>query len=528
MRVGDQQDPDGYIMVVNASIAPDIFYEKVIEDICGNSVYEFSVDVINLVRTGTLNHTKPNVAFLIDGVVVGNSGQIAENEKWNKYGYTFTTKPNQTSVKLTLRNNAPGGSGNDLALDNISFRPCGPSSFIGAEFNGVIFKCLNSAPLNIKADIKALNQVIRWEFSRDSTTWTTIKTGFDSVLIHDNFAFGRYFYRYATSGDIANINNPKCRVTSSIASVDVLPNFYLKADTICEGLSYLFGKQMLTQSGRYEEKFNSSRNCDSTVILDLFFANFKKSVFSVGKKNPLCGSSKDGFVEIKVSSIDRSPYAIALRKQATNIPFATGISNNLSAGVYKFIISDRYKCTTNDSFSLMDPEVFGLSAITDTTVQLGNLVNFDVKGNYPVKEYSWSPPLPIPNQISPTFKPSTSILYTLTASNINDCQATITVDLKVNNDFKIHISNALALDGSPSNKYLRLSPETDGVDRILNFSVYDRYGNKVSSNNNPSFDRLWDGTSNDKRITPGVYIYVMDLLLINGVERKVTGSVTCF
>lgn len=528
LKVGDQQDPNGYIMVVNASIAPDIFYEKVIEDICGNSVYEFSVDVFNLIKMGTPNHTKPNVAFLIDDVVIGNSGQIADNEKWNKYGYTFTTKPNQTSVKLTLRNNAPGGSGNDLALDNISFRPCGPSSFIGAEFDGVIFKCLNSASLNIKADIKAKNQVIRWESSKDSLIWTTVKTGFDSVLVHDNLAFGRYFYRYVSSGDIANINNPKCRVTSSVANVDVLPNIYLKSDTICEGLTYQFGNQRLTQSGRYEAKFNSSRNCDSTVVLDLVFTKSITILYSIENKDPLCSSSKDGSIDVKVKSTDRLPYTFSLGIGQNNLPFEKGINKNLGAGVYKFIISDRFKCTTKDSLLLIDPKDFILTAVKDTIIQLGNFVNFDVKGNYPIKDYMWSPPLPILSQLNPTFKPTTSNVYTLIASNGNDCKSTISIDLKVNNDFKIHISNALALDGSPSNKFLKLSPETEGVEKILNFSVYDRYGSLVNSTTNPNFDKLWDGSSNDKRITPGVYLYVMDLLLINGVERKVIGSVTCF
>lgn len=528
LRVGDQQDPDGYIMVVNASIAPDIFYEKVIEDICGNSVYEFSVDVINLIKAGTPNHNKPNVAFLIDGVVVGNSGQIADNEKWNKYGYTFTTKSSQTSVKLTLRNNAPGGSGNDLALDNISFRPCGPSSFIGAEFNGVIYKCLNSAPINIKADIKALNQVIRWESSNDSLTWTVVKTGFDSILVHNNLAFGRYFYRYASSGDIANINNAKCRVISSVANVDVLPNIYLKSDTICEGLTYQFGTQRLTKSGRFEEKFNSSRNCDSTVILDLVFIKYEKILTELSKTEPLCNSSKDGSISIRVNNTQRSPYTKELYSRNTQLALLNGINKQLSAGKYNITLSDRYRCTTSDSFMLIDPIAFEVSSIIDTTIELGKSVTFDISSNYQVKDFEWSPPIPNTNLLSPTFIPSQSTIYKLIAINNNECEARLTIDLKVNNDFEVFLSNALASDGSTINRYLSLSPPTEGIDKIVLFTVFDRYGSQVSKVSNPSFDRLWDGQTEGRRISPGVYIYVMDLLLINGVERKVVGSVTCF
>jgi hypothetical protein len=38
----------------------------------------------------------------------------------------FTTPPGVSSIMLRIINNAPGGCGNDLALDDITFRPCGP------------------------------------------------------------------------------------------------------------------------------------------------------------------------------------------------------------------------------------------------------------------------------------------------------------------------------------------------------------------------------------------------------------------
>ena len=49
IKIGDNsQDPLGYMMVVNASYTPGIFYEQVIDNICENTLYEFSADVITL------------------------------------------------------------------------------------------------------------------------------------------------------------------------------------------------------------------------------------------------------------------------------------------------------------------------------------------------------------------------------------------------------------------------------------------------------------------------------------------------
>ena len=126
----NSSDPQGYMMVVNASFNPGLFYEQIIDDLCENTVYEFSADVINLIASGVSGHIAPNVSFLINDEVRFTTGDIPQNNQWNTYGFTFETIPGQTTVKLSLRNEAPGGIGNDLALDNITFRACGPQALI--------------------------------------------------------------------------------------------------------------------------------------------------------------------------------------------------------------------------------------------------------------------------------------------------------------------------------------------------------------------------------------------------------------
>ncbi len=118
----NSNDPNGYMMVVNATVEPGIFYEEVVDNLSENTEYEFTADILNLIST-ECDLMDPNVAFLIDGVSQFETGPIVESNGWMTYGFSFTTAPGQTSVQLSLRNNAPGGEGNDLALDNITFRP---------------------------------------------------------------------------------------------------------------------------------------------------------------------------------------------------------------------------------------------------------------------------------------------------------------------------------------------------------------------------------------------------------------------
>lgn len=122
----NSDDPDGYMMVVNGSIEPGLFFEKEFNNLCENTVYEFSVDIFNL-KPITSNSVQPNLSFLLNNTEIYVSGDVPENEAWNNYGFTFMTGFGQTSIVLSLRNNAPGGSGNDFAMDNIRMRPCTPN-----------------------------------------------------------------------------------------------------------------------------------------------------------------------------------------------------------------------------------------------------------------------------------------------------------------------------------------------------------------------------------------------------------------
>src|SRR5688500_1916919 len=84
LTIGDNSaDPEGYMMVVNANVSAGIFYEQIIEDVCENTLYEFSADVINLIMTGITGHSLPDVSFLIDDVEVYSTGPIEQDEQWH-------------------------------------------------------------------------------------------------------------------------------------------------------------------------------------------------------------------------------------------------------------------------------------------------------------------------------------------------------------------------------------------------------------------------------------------------------------
>jgi hypothetical protein len=62
---------------------------------------------------------------LLAQVATGNIS-ATQDMTWVKYGLSFTATT--TSVTLLLISNAPGGYGNDLAIDDITFRVCAPGA----------------------------------------------------------------------------------------------------------------------------------------------------------------------------------------------------------------------------------------------------------------------------------------------------------------------------------------------------------------------------------------------------------------
>ena len=189
LRIEDNSpDPNGYMMVINASFSAGIFFEQTITGLCPETDYEFSADIINLIRGGVGDHILPDVSFLLNNEVQFTTGTISQTDSWNTYGFTFFTLPLQTEMTLTLRNNAPGGIGNDLALDNISFRACGPSAFINTD--QTIFLCADeNEPAEIIADLDFNTHVIQWQHSSDGgTSWEDIPGETDP------FYFSQYLF----------------------------------------------------------------------------------------------------------------------------------------------------------------------------------------------------------------------------------------------------------------------------------------------------------------------------------------------
>ncbi|WP_133158859.1 T9SS type B sorting domain-containing protein [Flavobacterium alvei] len=224
----------GYMMVVNASFSTtDYFYKNTVTGLCPDTTYEFAAWVMNLLRSN--DTSPPDITFTIEsttGTILGtySTGSIPLNSSavWKQYGLFFTTPAGVSTVVIRMRNNKAGAApGNDIALDDITFRACGPTvtSAIQNNSNTSLDICQNdtkSYTLTGTVSSGYSNPAYQWQSSADNgLTWTDISgaNSIDYTFVPSSVA-GTYLFRIAVAQN-ANIASTSCRVVSNLITFKV-------------------------------------------------------------------------------------------------------------------------------------------------------------------------------------------------------------------------------------------------------------------------------------------------------------------
>lgn len=526
----NSSDPNGYMMVVNADFTPGLFYDQTIEGLCENTLYEFSADVINMIQRQVTDHIKPNVSFLIDDEEAFTTGEIPQDESWHNYGFTFTTAPGQTSVRLSLRNNAPGGTGNDLALDNISFRACGPEAQILPDEIANI--CEDGDPIDLDATVNGDQYDVpafRWQQSFDEgATWADIPESDTAIYTHDELSSGFYYYRYLLANGDVNLENPKCRVISNEKIVYVVPKFYDITDTICEGLTYVQDGREYTASGTYVDTLLSSIGCDSIVTLNLTVVPDAGMEATTQVTDPSCHDATDGRIAVEEVQRGAPPFTYDLTGQPSN---GSGSFTGLSGGSYELAITDRHGCDYQETFSVVAPPEFTVDLGPDREVTLGDEVRLQPFTNLPVDKLTWEPAglFECPDGcLSVQWFPKESTTLQLTAVSDRGCVTENRLQVVVNKDRRIYFPNAFSPDGNGVNDVFMIFGDVPNVQQIRRFAVFDRWGNLILERTDlqPNDEGSgWDGTFRGDLLPQGVYVYMAEVAFLDGEVLTYSGDV---
>lgn len=311
-------DPNGYMFIVNASYAPGEFFRYTVSGLCSNTTYVFSAWLANVNNFKTIAFCKENnppyvysnVLFKvqnvstmkIDSISTGNIAPDSTKMIWHQYGFTFSTGPGQSSVILTMVNNGKGGCGNDLVIDDISFRPCGPSTSIVAVPSKQIYCSGDSILLDAKIGGGYNNPVYQWQFSSDGGfTWQNIpgETSQDLKLNTITTAqTGKYRLVLAEKG---NIDLVKCRIITDTIGINIKLSPTVTASAsptvICKG-------ETSTLTGKGSTSYTWSNGSSGSSIL---VTPLSTQTFTVTGKDAASGCTSKASVSVQVNSVPDSP-----------------------------------------------------------------------------------------------------------------------------------------------------------------------------------------------------------------------------
>ncbi len=246
----------GYMLVVNAAYRIDSAFQQDISGLCPNTYYEISCWMRNIcskcgcdsngkgatnssgpvmyipTATGDSSGVYPNITFEIDGIDYYSTGNIQYTGEWVKKGFTFLTGPSQTGFTLKFFNNAPGGGGNDWALDDISVATCSPNMKYSPSLNPII--CQGNA-LTLYDTVRSyFDNYTHYKWQRSTNggaSWTDVTSpsgpatpywnGSDWEYVnsytvppaHTQVTDSADMYRLVVATTSTNLNNANCRFT---------------------------------------------------------------------------------------------------------------------------------------------------------------------------------------------------------------------------------------------------------------------------------------------------------------------------
>ncbi|MGC4038255.1 MAG: gliding motility-associated C-terminal domain-containing protein [Chitinophagaceae bacterium] len=229
----DHTTGHGNFMLINASYEPGDFFLKTVTNLCPNTNYQFSAWIMNVL---SFQGIRPNLTFSIespDGTILQSysTGDVVQTEfpQWVQYGFYFSTPSDNAVIVLRIRNNAPGGQGNDLAMDDITFRPCGPiiNSAIAGYTTDSVDLCEGDARIFTftgNASSEYVKPAYQWQVSLDTgRTWTDIAGATDTMYVRQPIiSAGIYQYRLAVI-DQRFAGLTSCRIASNTLVINVHP-----------------------------------------------------------------------------------------------------------------------------------------------------------------------------------------------------------------------------------------------------------------------------------------------------------------
>ena len=500
----------------------------------------------------------------IGGVLIGDPQACI----W-KRSLAYWNATGSATAEVCIYDLNESSSGNDFAIDNLSFFELGPvvlDSFyvsLGAQSFGTadiklcgndrftefgldlgigesgVASLMNEAGCDslltitaIQGDSLSFNQLIdtlcvgdtlrfdNWLITSDTTLCKTIpaQVGCDTIFCLE--------VRYFTSENIfATVSNPTC--AGDVNGQITLANL-AGAGTI--QYSWLDGplgpsRQGLAP-GNYTYNAVDQKGCSITESITLTDPQ-PLAIDDIFTLNVRCSNEQNGFALVDVSG-GTGPIELIVERNGSIFNIDT-----LGLGLYDLTVRDSVGCTLTDNFQIGGPGPVSVSLSGDTLVRLGELANHLVsyQGDNATFSLTYNDVAidTLLNMGRLNWSPPGEGLLVATVIDENGCEASQSIFVRLQSRDMEFFPNAFSPNEDGVND--RFGPALDpAIIAFDQFIIADRWGNILYQIQDcpidPSGTCFWDGTAKGKFLDTGVYAYYAVLRLIDGTTIDRRGEVT--
>jgi hypothetical protein len=381
-------NPCGYMLIINAAYQTDTAFQFSVTGACPNTYYEISAWFKNICykcgcdsvgRThanagyiptapGDTSGVRPNIAIEINGVDYYTTGDLLYQglggtqtgsdtlNNWVQRAFIYKTGASENSFTMTLRNNAPGGGGNDWALDDIALKTCTPNMSYSPTITPVT--CENN-PITINDTVRCYYDTYtyyKWQRSTDGgASWADVGSSGNATPVWNGSTW-EYVVSYtipagattaANDGDMyrlvvattsANLSSSTCNFTDPLLiTLDVLVNCGppLKTDLISIAGKLNIDKARVSWVTTKEEEpvyFHLQRSDDGnnfyTITTVNGYNNMNATNNVYGYNDPVSITGKVYYRVIMIANSGTKKYSRIIQLTPDKKDFALGVVVN--------------------------------------------------------------------------------------------------------------------------------------------------------------------------------------------------------
>lgn len=473
----DYTNGSGNMMIVNGAETPGkvVWQQTVLVDT--GFYYAFSTFAQNISCSGS---SPAVLQFAINDSLIGPAFDVGSTLCQWKWFYCSWNSKTDTIAKISIISKSTQVSGNDFALDSISFRKY----------------CTAHNEVEVIVNVDHVYKPI------------TTCTG-DNVLINGN---------YYNTDTLITLNLKNKKGCDSLVTVDLTfgpPIRTFPYLSKCEGDSIYLEKKFRKTTGRYTDTLKTFLGCDSIAQTFVVFIHrnyktveaspcFNTSFYYKNKAYQNKGIYYDtvyqhGCIDT-VTKITITPYP----EKKTVLPITQFCKGDSLPYKSIFVskdtsINDTLTANTGcDSLVIYQYKTFNNYFNVDSVVLFcGDIpAKFDVGGNY--TSYQWSNGL-----TSKKIETTEEGMLTISVIDSNQCLMHDTVNFIERCNPIFFVPNAFTINGDGLNDYFSIY--TKNVIE-LKFMILDRWGEVLFETDKVDF--VWTGTYKNKALPEGLYQWV--------------------